>query len=451
MSKQGWVYTKNVENKQKDWVGYVSTFYDVFNPEARRYFWGKMKEKLYSKGFDAWWMDATEPDILSNTSIEARKKLMEPLCLGPSAEYFNAYSLMNSKAVYEGQRNVDPDKRVFILTRSAYAGQQRYASATWSGDVASRWYDLKAQISAGLNFSVSGIPYWTSDIGGFSLERRYENAQGEDLNEWRELNTRWYQFGAFCPLFRVHGQYPYREIFNIAPEDHPAYKSMLYYDRLRYRLMPYIYTLAGNTYRIDYTIMRALVMDFPDDTNVLNIGDQFMFGPSIMVCPVYGYQVRSREVYLPAGQGWYDFYTGRFFEGGQTITAAAPYERIPLFVKEGSIIPIGPEVEYALQRNNDELILWVYGGADAEFDLYEDENINYNYEKGDFGLLPFSYSESTKELKLGRQQGIFRGMPENRNIGFLVISIDKPIGFSGELKPVKSIEYIGDEMSILLQ
>jgi len=450
MSEKGWVYTTNVENQQKDWVGYISTFYDVFNPEAREYFWGKMNEKLYSKGIDAWWMDATEPDILSNTSIEARKELMEPMYLGPSAEYYNAYSLLNSQAVYDGQRNLDPDRRVFILTRSAYAGQQRFASATWSGDIASRWYDLKAQISAGLNFSLSGIPYWTTDIGGFSLERRYEKAQGEDLNEWRELNTRWYQFGAFCPLFRVHGQYPLREIFNIAPEGHPAYKSMLFYDQLRYRLMPYIYTLAGNTYRTDYTIMRALVMDFSGDEKVLSIGDQFMFGPSIMVCPVYEYKTRSREVYLPAGQGWYDFYTGKYFEGGQTITADAPYERIPLYVKEGSIIPVGPEIEYALQRNNDEITLWIYQGADTSFDLYEDENVNYNYEKGDFGLLSFSYLENEQLLRIDKQQGVFAGIPKIRNINVIIVGKDKPVGFSMKSTTSEAVSYQGDEIVISL-
>ena len=450
MSERGWVYTKNVENRQKDWVGYVSTFYDVFNPEARNYFWGTMKEKLYSKGIDAWWMDATEPDILSNTSIETRKELMSPVFLGPSAEYYNAYSLMNSKAVFEGQRSVDPDKRVFILTRSAYAGQQRYASATWSGDVASRWYDLKAQISAGLNFSLSGIPYWTNDIGGFSVERRYENARGDDLDEWRELNTRWYQFGAFCPLFRVHGQYPFREIFNMAPVEHPAYQSMLFYDKLRYRLMPYIYTLAGNTYRIDYTIMRALIMDFPGDKKVLNIGDQYMFGPSIMVCPVYHYKARSREVYLPAGQGWYDFYTGQFFEGGQTITANAPYERIPLFVKEGSLIPIGPEVEYALQSKNDDITLLIYQGADAIFDLYEDENVNYNYEKGDFGLLTFSYSVNDQKLKIERQQGKFEGMPESRKIEIVVVGKNNKVGYSNIDFTFEKVNYQGEELVIPL-
>ncbi len=450
MSKMGWVYPKNVENQQKDWVGpgYVSTFYDVFNPDARKYFWGQMNKKLFSIGIDAWWMDATEPDILSNSSIEQRKELMAPLYIGPTAKYFNAFSLENSRAVYEGQRSVKPDQRVFILTRSAYAGQQRYASATWSGDVACRWYDLKAQISAGLNFSISGIPFWTSDIGGFSLEGRFWNPKGKDLDEWRELNTRWYQFGAFCPLFRVHGQYPYREIFNIAPEDHPAYKSMLYYDKLRYRLMPYIYTLAGNTFHNDYTIMRALIMDFPADANVYSINDQFMFGPSIMVCPVYEFKARSREVYLPAGSGWYDFYSGKYYDGGQRIITEAPLERIPLFVREGSVIPMGAPVEYALQPNNGEITLWIYEGKDAAFSLYEDDGLKYDYEKGAFTFVPFSYSEQDKKLTIGKREGSFEGMPASRKINFILVNKLNAQGYDPSYTVLNSSLYDGSALIV---
>ncbi|MBN1951011.1 MAG: DUF4968 domain-containing protein [Bacteroidales bacterium] len=452
MNERGWVYPENIKNRQKDWVGpgYISTFYDAFNAEARDYFWGTMNNALFSKGIDAWWMDATEPDILSNTSIEERKKLMSPLAVGPSAKYYNAFSLVNSQAVYEGQRKEAPDQRVFILTRSAFAGQQRYSSATWSGDIVSRWYDLKAQISAGINFAISGIPYWTTDIGGFAVEKRYEKASGEDLNEWRELNTRWYQFGAFCPLFRVHGQYPYREIYNIAPVSHPAYQSMLFYDQLRYRLIPYIYTLAGDTWHKDYTLMRALVMDFPDDKKVLNIGDQFMFGPALMVCPVYEYKERERKVYLPEGAGWYDLYSGKFYSGGQTITAAAPYERIPVFVKAGSILPIGPEIEYTAQREADELTLWVYAGADANLELYEDENLNYDYEKGEFSRLPISYSEADKVINLGAKKGDFDGALDSRKVRVVSVSQDHPVGFVMEINAPFTEEYTGEEVKIKL-
>jgi alpha-D-xyloside xylohydrolase len=279
--KKGWLYKRNVANRQRDWIGegYVSTFYDAFNADARKGFWDLLEKNQYAKGVDAWWMDASEPDILSNVNAQLRKEEMTPTALGPAAAVLNAYPLYNAKGIYEGQRAVDPNKRVFILTRSGFAGSQHYGAAIWSGDIASRWENMKDQIAAGVNFSMSGIPYWTMDIGGFAVEHWYENATGATLEEWRELNTRWYQFGAFCPLFRVHGQFPFREIFNIAPENHPAYKSMLYYDKLRYRLMPYIYSLAGWTYHKDYTIMRGLAMDFPDDSLACNLDDEYMFGP----------------------------------------------------------------------------------------------------------------------------------------------------------------------------
>ncbi|NJM26817.1 MAG: alpha-xylosidase, partial [Bacteroidia bacterium] len=302
---KGWLYKRNIDNRQKDWIGYISTFYDAFNPEARTLFWDLVNKNLYSKGVDAWWMDATEPDILSNSTVEERKNLMNPTYLGPATRYFNAFPLQNAKGIYEGQRSEKPNDRVFILTRSAYAGQQRFAAATWSGDIGARWYDLKAQIPAGVNFSMSGIPYWTSDIGGFAVEKRFERATGETREEWREQMARWFQFGAFCPLFRVHGQYPFREMFNVAPENHPAYQSMLYYDNLRYKLMPYIYSLAAHVHFDDYTIMRGLVMDFPNDATALNTGDEFMYGPAFLVCPVYTYKATERTVYLPQGARWY--------------------------------------------------------------------------------------------------------------------------------------------------
>ncbi|WP_234408712.1 TIM-barrel domain-containing protein [Marinilabilia salmonicolor] len=301
--KNGWMYRTAVEDSIKDWIypGYVGSFYDAYAPGARQLFWKQINEELYTKGFDAWWLDATEPDILSNASMEYRKELMNPTHLGPSTKYFNAFALMNAKGIYEGQRSLENDERVFILTRSGFAGMQRFGTVTWSGDIGTVWEDLKAQIPAAINFSLSGMPYWTMDIGGFCVEKRYERAEegSKDMKEWRELNTRWYQFGAFSPLFRVHGQYPYRELWNIAPKGHKAYESMLYYNKLRYRLMPYIYSLTGAVYHDNYTIMRGLVMDYTDDQNVYNIDDQFMFGGGLMACPVYEYKARSREVYFP--------------------------------------------------------------------------------------------------------------------------------------------------------
>lgn len=434
--RQGWMYQQAIKDSIRDWIGkgYVGSFYDAYAEGARKLFWKQMEEHLYSLGIDAWWMDASEPNVRDCTELEYRKALAGPTALGPAGEYFNAYALMNAAAIYDGQRGVDPDKRVFLLTRSGFAGLQRYSTATWSGDIATRWEDMKAQISAGLNFAVSGIPYWTMDIGGFCVEDRYVAGQQEydasgkenpDYKEWRELNTRWYQFGAFCPLFRAHGQYPFREVWNIAPENHPAYQSILYYTRLRYQLMPYIYSLAGMTYLTDYTLMRPLVMDFGSDAQVNNISDQFMFGPGLMVCPVYTYGARSREVYLPTTTGWYEYYTGQYLNNGKQ-TIAAPYERIPLFVREGAIIPYGPDMQYSDEKPAADITLYVYAGKDGTFTLYEDEGVNYNYEKGMYATIPLVYDDAAKTLTIGERQGEFPGMLKERTFNVVWVNKDRP-------------------------
>ena len=448
--KNNFLYKRNIEEGRLDWIGkgHSNTFYDAFNPKARAAFWNLMNKRLYSKGIDAWWMDATEPDMHSNLPVEARKELMTPTYAGSSTTYFNAFPLVNAKGVYEGQRKANPVNRVFILTRSAYAGMQRYAAAAWSGDIASRWDDMKTQISAGLNFSLSGMPYWTMDIGGFSVEKRYEDAKGADLEEWRELNTRWYQFGAFVPLFRVHGQFPYREIYNIAPAGHPAYKSMLYYSKLRYRLMPYIYSLAGQTYQHDYTIMRGLMMDFPQDLKASGLNDAYLFGPALLINPVSTYKERKREVYLPSGQGWYDLYTGKYFKGGQDISAAAPYGRMPVFVKEGSIIPTGPEIQYTSEKPADPLTVFVYTGRDASFTLYEDEGTNYNYEKGSFSTINMSYDENAKMLTIGDRRGSFAGMLKNRTINIIFISPKSEKAMDFTQKSDLTIKYSGKQTRV---
>jgi alpha-D-xyloside xylohydrolase len=448
--EKGWLYKRTIADSVKDWVGpgYMSTFYDVFNENARKAFWQLIHDKIYVKGIDAWWMDASEPDILSNSSPQDRKKQMSPTALGTAAEYLNAYPLQNAKGIYEGQRGVDNNRRVFLLTRSGFAGSQRYAATIWSGDIASRWEDMRTQISAGLNFSISGLPYWTMDIGGFSVEKRYEKPNETDLAEWRELQARWYQFGSFVPLFRAHGQFPYREIFNIAPENHPAYKTMLYYDKLRYRLMPYIYSLAGHAYHNDYTIMRGLVMDFSADNEVRNIGDQFMFGPSLLINPVYTYKATSRSVYLPAGQGWYDLYNGKYYEGGQKITADAAYERMPVFVKEGSVIPTGPEIQYTAEKPADPITLYVYTGKDASFSLYEDENVNYNYEKSAFAQIEFTYNEKFRSLTIQDRKGSFTGMMKTRTFQIKMISKEKTAGMDFSNTDVKTVKYSGKAVTV---
>ncbi|WP_089895922.1 glycoside hydrolase family 31 protein [Chitinophaga arvensicola] len=445
--RKNWLYKQNIKNRQRDWIGngYVSTFYDAFNPEARKLFWSLLQKNLLSKGVDAWWLDATEPDILSNASIADRKSLMNPTALGSSTQYFNTYALVNAQGIYEGQRAAKPGQRVFILTRSAYAGLQRYAAATWSGDIAATFEEFKRQIPGGLNFSMSGLPYWTTDIGGFFVEDKYDhpNPEGPALEEWRELNTRWFQYGAFCPLFRSHGQYPYREMFNIAPDSSEAYQSMLYYDQLRYRLLPYLYAVAGSTYHHDYTLMRGLVMDYGADTAVLNIRDQYMFGPSLLVNPVTDYHARSRELYLPAGNGWYDFYTGKYEAGGRHITAPAPLSRMPLYVKEGAILPVGPALQYTSERPADTIHLYVYTGKDGEFTLYEDENTNYQYEKGAFSNIPFRWNEATQTLQIGQREGSFPGMLQQRHFLVTFVGKRKEAGPDISDKTGKMITYNG--------
>ena len=382
--RNGWMYQGAIRDDIHDWVGpgYLGSFYDAYHPEARKLFWSQMNDHYMPLGLDAWWMDASEPNIRDCTDLQYRKDLTTPTALGPSAKYFNAYALMNAEAIYNGQRGVDPDKRVFLLTRSGFAGLQRYSTATWSGDIATRWEDMESQISAGLNFAMSGIPYWTMDIGGFCVEDRYVAAQtlfnekgieNDDLKEWRELNTRWYQFGCFAPLFRAHGQWPFREVFNIAPESHPAYKSIVAYTKLRYNLMPYIYSLAGMTHFDDYTIMRPMVMDFTSDNYSRDIKDQYMFGPALLVAPVCEYGARSRSVYLPEGEQWYDFYTGAAVAAGKNVTVDAPYERMPLFVRGGSIVPFGGDIQSTAEESKEPLTLYVYAGRDGSFSLYEDE------------------------------------------------------------------------------
>ena len=458
--KNGWMYQQAVKDSVLDWVGkgYVGSFYDAYSEDARKLFWKQMNEKLYSKGIDAWWMDASEPDVYSNNDMAYRKKLCGPTVLGPSTKYFNTYALMNAKAIYEGQRGVDPNKRVFLLTRSGFAGLQRYSTATWSGDIGTRWEDMKAQISAGLNFSMSGVPYWTMDIGGFCTEKRYINGQNKydktgeenaDLKEWRELNTRWYQFGAFAPLFRAHGEFPFREVYNIAPDNHPAYKSIVYYTKLRYNMMPYIYSLAGMTYFKDYTIMRALVMDFEKDTNVNNIGDQYMFGPSLMVCPVYKYGARYREVYFPETTGWYDFYTGKYVRGGQTLKVDAPYEKMPLYAHEGAIISFGPNLQYTSEKPADKITLYIYGGQNGSFTLYEDEGDNYNYEKGKYATIEFTYDEASKSLMIGNRKGEFKGMLKERSFNVIFVDKSNPQPFDLKTKG-KAVKYKGSKVTVKL-
>ena len=470
LDKKGWMYHQAVKDDIHDWLGFRGSFYDAYDAGARKMFWRQMDENLYSKynhdgiaGVDAWWMDASEPNVRDCTPMWYRKALSGPTALGTSTEFFNAYSTVNADAIYNGQRSVykgkDNEPRVFLLTRSGFAGEQRFSTATWSGDIATRWEDMRAQMTAGLNYSMSGVPFWGMDQGGFCVENRYVAAQqlydktgveNEDLKEWRELQTRWNQFGAFIPLFRAHGQWPLREIWNIAPDNHPAYKSFVYYDKLRYRLMPYLYSMAGWAHFKDYTLMRALVMDFNGDKEVENIGNQWMFGPALMACPVGYYKARNRSVYFPKQSGWYDLYTNEYIEGGQSLVVDAPYECIPVFVREGAIIPFGPEMEWSDEKPAELINLYVYAGKNGSFQLYEDEGVNYNYEKGKYATIDITYDDASKTVKFGARKGQFNGMLKNRRFNVVLITKDAPKPLNLDSPEGVLVQYTGKEISIKL-
>jgi alpha-D-xyloside xylohydrolase len=460
LDAHGWIYRQAVKDSLHDWLGYMGSFYDAYSSGAREMFWRQLNDSMYTKykyGVDAWWMDASEPNVRDCTPIGYRKQLCGPTALGSSDEYFNAYALMNAEAIYDGQRAANADKRVFLLTRSGFAGLQRYSTATWSGDIGTRWEDMRAQMTAGLNFSMSGIPFWGMDQGGFCVEKRYDAAErlyertgeeNEDLKEWRELQTRWNQFGCFIPLYRTHGQWPLREVWNIAPETHPAYKSIVFYDRLRYRLMPYLYSMAGWVHTSDYTILRGLVMDFANDRDVENIGNQWMFGPSLMACPVATYKARSRMVYFPKQCGWYDLYSGRHIKGGQRLNVDAPYERIPVFVREGAIVPFGPALEWSDEKQPELINLYVYTGADGQFTLYEDEGTNYNYEKGDFTTIDIVYKDATHSVTIGQRSGKFNAMLQKRRFNIVAVSAGKAVALDLDHPKGVMVNYDGKEVVV---
>lgn len=451
LDKAGFMYRGNVEAGAKDWVGpgYLNSFYDPYSKPARDMYWRQIHEKLNVLGIDAWWMDATEPDLHSNLDLDSIKARMGPTAMGPSENFFNSYPLVHSGGVYEGAREAN-QKRVFILTRSGFGGMQRNASAVWSGDIASRWDDLYNQISSGVSVSYSGLPNWTYDIGGFANESRYstQNPKAEDVAEWRELNLRWFQMGAFAPLFRSHGEYPLREIWNLAPAGTEVYDSLVWHDKLRYRLLPYIYTLAADTYHRDGTILRGLAMDFPDDRAARNVRDQYLFGKAFLVAPVYKHQARSRAVYLPAGADWYDFHTGALSKGGANFDAAAPLARMPLFVRAGSIVPVGPDVQYAAEKPGAPLTLLVFTGADGSFDYYEDDGVSYAYEKGEFARIPLRYDSAKGTLTLGARAGSYPGMTEKRTIHVRWIKAGSRAPAELDAKPDATVEYSGAEVVV---
>jgi alpha-D-xyloside xylohydrolase len=440
-----------IRGMYRDWIGngYANAFYDPYNPRAKYIYARQVIDGIASKGFDAWWLDSDEPDFHSNLSIEERTRRMGPTAAGPAAAFFNSYPLEHVEGVYDHLLAFKPEVRPFILTRSGFGGIQRAGAAIWSGDVASRWDNLREQISAGTNFSMSGVPNWSHDIGGYTMEDRFIRPRPADLAEWRELNTRWFQFGALSPVFRSHGENIRREIFEMAPTGSPTYRSMVWYDQLRYRLMPYIYTLGADTYFKDGTIMRGLVMDFAADKKTWDIDDEYLFGPALLVAPVTEYRARSRKVYLPAGATWYDFYTGRSVAGGRTITAAAPYERMPLFVRAGSIIPTGPVIQHTRNNSHSPITINVYTGENGSFSLYEDDGVSRQYLNGKYSRIPLRWNERMETLTIGAREGNgYAGMAGRRELHIRRIEPGRPLSFDGA---DRKVAYSGASLTVRMR
>jgi alpha-D-xyloside xylohydrolase len=426
-------------------------YYDAHSEKARSLYWRQAKEQLIAPyGWDAWWVDQCEPD--NGSLLDERRK--SNFALGKGIDFFNTYSLMHSTGLYTNWRKDIKGKRAFFLIRQSFAGEQRNAATLWSSDITCTFKAFRSQVPQGINSCVSGIPYWTSDIGGYHFKW---GAPDWSTPANRELFTRWFQFGAFSPVFRIHGKGE-RALFS-NNWDAKTKDILLNYDNLRYRLLPYIYSLAWKVTNENYTIMRSLAFDFRNDAAVNSIPDQYMFGPAFLVNPITqqlytgkdssALTIKTRNVYLPKSVKWYDFWTGNTLEGGQTIAAKAPIETIPLYIKAGSIVPMGPFVQYATEKPADPIELRIYQGGNGAFTIYEDENDNYNYENGVHATITLLWNDATKTLTLKERKGNFPGMirkrtfnvvlvKENHGVGVaLADKIDKTIVYNGSLQVVK--------------
>jgi alpha-D-xyloside xylohydrolase len=419
----------------------LGKWYDPFADKGREIYWKQVSGELFSKGFDGWWLDASEPE-LSGKWGELRTFRT---AAGPGAKVFNSYPLMHSTGIYQGQRSQTDQQRVVILTRSAYAGQQRNSAITWSGDIGSSWQDLRNQIPAGLNFSVSGIPYWNTDIGGFSGVRNPSDSH------YAEIFARWFEFGSFCPMFRVHGSAPAggtgpgKEYWRFDETTQAIWRT---YVDLRYRLMPYTYSVAWQVTSAGSTIMRPLVMDFADDKEVLNIGDQYLFGPAIMVNPVATQGATSRGVYLPGKGIWYDFWTGKTETAGRHIDAVAPVQTMPLYIRAGSIVPMGPLVQYVAEKPADPIELRIYRGANGTLTLYEDEGDTYRYEKGAYATIPITWNDTTQTLTVGVRKGGFPGMLKERTFNVVFVKVNHGNGVGVTKRADHRLRYFGQAISV---
>ena len=440
--------------------------YDALDEKAREIYWKQAKEGLFDQGFDSWWCDSTEPFSGPDWSGDIKREpWVRYQLVGTEhkkyldAEKANAYALVHAQGIYENQRRTRENMRVLNLTRSGYASGQKYAAMLWSGDITASWDVMRRQIAEGLNMAMSGYPYWTLDIGGFfTVGKKWQN-RGCSCNTdptgrwfWKgrydegvhdkgfcELYTRWIQMGCFLPMFRSHGTDTPREIWNFGSKGTMFYDAIEKYIKLRYRLMPYIYSLAGDVVLRNGTIMRSLLFDFSDDKRAAGIATQFMFGRSLLVCPVLQpmyYEAESTpldeektwKVYLPADTLWYDFYTGVCYDGGQEILADAPLDTMPLYVRAGSVIPMTSGLQYAMEKNDAPLELHVYPGADGTFTLYDDAGNDYAYEQGEYAQIPLHYDEAAGTLTIGERTGSYRGMERQIRYEVYVSNVKKTQG-----------------------
>ncbi|WP_455667984.1 glycoside hydrolase family 31 protein [Phocaeicola sp.] len=447
---------KTEQRKELDAKGMIINFdtwppqsgarpYDVYNPEALNIYWKYLNKGIFSYiGNDGWWLDSTEPDHINRKESDYDL----PTHLGSYRSVKNAYSVMHNSGIATHQKAMNKDKRVVILTRSGFIGQQRYGSNTWSGDVQSTWDMLEKQIPAALNYTMMGIPNWNSDIGGFFAGRW--NAEGGAKNpKYQELYVRWMQFGTFCPMMRSHGTEVPREIWNFGKRGDWCFDAQEKAIRLRYRLLPYIYSTSWDVSHHDGTFMRSLVMDFPSDKNTYDLGGEFMFGRSILVTPVTKPDVSEWSVYLPQGADWWDFWTNQKQQGGQTLNRTVTKDILPLYIKAGSILPFGPEVQYSTEKNWDNLEIRVYPGADGTFTLYEDENDNYNYEKGAYSTITFHWDDTNRRLTIGNREGNFPGVLENRRFKVILVGQKSGVG-DKPMKGGKAVNYSGKQISVKL-
>lgn len=435
--------------------------YDPYNPTARDIYWDYLNKGVFSKGIDAWWLDSSEPDHINIKPEDFE----QPTNLGSYQSVINAFPLEHTTGVYEHQRATTSQKRVYLLTRSAFAGQQRNAANTWSGDIVSSWETLAKQIPAALNFSITAIPYWNADIGGF-FPWNFRAGGGINNPEFKELYSRWIQFAAFTPMMRSHGTELPREIYQFGERGTWAFDAIEKGINLRYRLLPYIYSTSWQVTSNSGSFMNALPLDFSNDRKVQDITDEYMFGNSILVAPVINSmytaqtgekvtedftKIKNRKVYLPEGINWIDFWTGKNLKGGQEIDKDAPIDIIPLFIKAGSILPWGPKVQYAAEKKWDDLEIRIYPGANGTFTFYEDETDNYNYEKGMYSTIEFNWDDAAKTLTIGDRKGEFPGMLKNRSFKIVMVNEKNGTGMDESAHPSKKVTYSGKNISVKIQ